>query len=245
MFKKILVSNRGEIAVRVITACREAGIEVVAVFAEPDKDSRHVELADECWRLTGPPAQAYMNRSAILDVARRAGCDAIHPGYGFFSENAEFAQACGDVGLVYIGPSANVIARMGSKLEARRAMEAVGVPVVPGTTNPVTDPAGIKELGTKYGYPLAIKASAGGGGRGLKVAGNEDEVESALNGAKREGSSYFGNNEVYVEKYLDLPRHVEVQVLGDTFGNIIHLGERDCSSQRRHQKLLEEYTAQS
>lgn len=243
MFKKILIANRGEIAVRVIAACRELGIQTVAIFSDPDRESRHVQLADEQWRLDGQPARVYLDHAQILEIAKQAKVDAVHPGYGFLSENAEFAQACLDIGIKFIGPTPAVIRNMGSKVEARRAMEAAGVPVVPGTTDPVTDPQVVKNLATKYGYPIAIKASAGGGGRGLKVVRTEQEVENALASAQREGLSYFGSNEVYVEKYLDAPRHIEVQVLGDEHGNVIHLGERDCSSQRRHQKLLEECPA--
>ncbi|HEY9678052.1 MAG TPA: acetyl-CoA carboxylase biotin carboxylase subunit [Drouetiella sp.] len=243
MFKKILIANRGEIAVRVIAACRELGVQTVAIFSEPDRESRHVQLADEQWRLEGQPARVYLDFQQILDISKKAQVDAIHPGYGFLSENADFAQACLDAGIKFIGPTPEVIRSMGSKVEARRAMEAAGVPVVPGTTDPVTDPAVVKSLATKYGYPVAIKASAGGGGRGLKVVRSDAEVDNALAAAQREGLSYFGSNEVYVEKYLDAPRHIEVQVLGDEHGNVIHLGERDCSSQRRHQKLLEESPA--
>lgn len=243
MFKKILIANRGEIAVRVIAACRELGVQTVAIFSDPDRESRHVQLSDEQWRLDGQPARVYLDSAQILEIAKNAQVDAIHPGYGFLSENADFAQACLDAGIKFIGPAPDVIRRMGSKVEARRAMEAAGVPVVPGTTDPVTEPEKVKELATKYGYPIAIKASAGGGGRGLKVVRSEQEVDNALASAQREGQSYFGSNEVYVEKYLDAPRHIEVQVLGDEHGNVIHLGERDCSSQRRHQKLLEECPA--
>ena len=243
MFKKILIANRGEIAVRVIAACRELGVQTVAIFSDPDRESRHVQLADEHWRLEGQPARVYLDHAQILDIAKQAQVDAIHPGYGFLSENADFAQACLDAGIKFIGPKPDVIRQMGSKVEARRAMEAAGVPVVPGMTDPVTDAEVVKSLATKYGYPVAIKASAGGGGRGLKVVRNEQEVENALASAQREGLSYFGSSEVYVEKYLDAPRHIEVQVLGDEHGNIVHLGERDCSSQRRHQKLLEECPA--
>lgn len=242
-FKKILVANRGEIAVRVIAACKELGIKSVAIFSEPDKDGRHVQLADERWKLEGQPARVYLDIPQIIEIAQKAGAEAIHPGYGFLSENAEFAEACAKANIKFIGPSPDVIRNMGSKVAARQAMEAAQVPVVPGTTEPVTDPAVVKELATKYGYPIAIKASAGGGGRGMKVVRSEAEVENALSSAQREGASYFGSGEVYVEKYLDHPHHVEVQVIGDEFGNLIHLGERDCSSQRRHQKLLEETPA--
>jgi acetyl-CoA/propionyl-CoA carboxylase, biotin carboxylase, biotin carboxyl carrier protein len=243
MFKKILVANRGEIAVRVIRACHELDIKVAAIFSEPDKLSRHVSLADESWLLEGQPGKVYLDIQQIIDLAKRSGSEAIHPGYGFLAENPEFAEACEKNGIVFIGPSAEVIRSMGSKIESRRIMDKAGVPVVPGTTDPVSDVETVKKLCTKYGYPIAIKASAGGGGRGLRVVRKEEEVEQALAGAQREGTSYFGNGEVYIEKYLDLPRHIEVQILADKHGNVIHLGERDCSSQRRHQKLLEESPA--
>ncbi len=244
--KKLLIANRGEIACRIIHACRELDISPIAIFSEPDHKSRHVELADEKWKLDGQPGQAgktYLDVAQIVEIAKKAGADAIHPGYGFLSENPGFAKACTDAGIIFVGPSPEIINLMGSKVESRRAMEKAKVPVVPGTTDPVSDPEIVKELGIKYGYPLAIKASAGGGGRGLRVVKNAEEVEAALAGAKREGESYFGSGEVYVEKYLDKPRHIEVQILGDKFGNLIHLYERDCSSQRRHQKLLEECPA--
>lgn len=243
MFKKILIANRGEIAVRVIQACRELDIKTVAVFSEPDKDSKHVALADETWRLEGQPGKVYLDYEQILDIAKRSGAEAVHPGYGFLSENTDFAKACTEKGIKFIGPKPEVILRMGSKVESRRVMQDAGVPVVPGTTDPVTDPEEVKKLGTKYGYPLAIKASAGGGGRGLRVVRKDEDVENALSGAQREGATYFGSAEVYVEKYLDKPRHIEVQVVGDEHGNVVHLYERDCSSQRRHQKLVEETPA--
>ncbi len=243
MFKKILVANRGEIAVRVIRACQELDIKAVALYSEVDRAARHVQIADEVWMLEGQPGKVYLDIPQIIDIAKRAGAEAIHPGYGFLAENPEFAQACTEAGITFIGPTADVIRKMGSKIESRRIMHAAGVPVVPGTTDPVTDPAEVKKLCTKYGYPVAIKASAGGGGRGLRVVRREEDVEQALAGAQREGSSYFGNGEVYLEKYLDRPRHIEVQVIGDSFGNVIHLFERDCSSQRRHQKLVEESPA--
>ncbi len=240
MFEKVLIANRGEIAVRIISALREMGIKAVSIYSTPDKPSRHVQLADESYELTGPPNKVYLDGSQIIEIAKKSGAEAIHPGYGFLAENAEFAEACAKAGITFIGPKPDVIRRMGSKVESRRVMEAAGVPVVPGTLNPVTSVEAVKELGVQYGYPLAIKASAGGGGRGLRVVRKEEEIESALSGAQREGSSYFGSGEVYVEKYLDKPRHIEIQILGDTKGNVVHLFERDCSSQRRHQKLLEE-----
>lgn len=242
-FKKILIANRGEIAVRVIRACRELGIKAVAVYSEVDRLSRHVQLADEAWLLEGQPGKVYLDIEQILSLSKRAQADAVHPGYGFLAENAEFSRACTAAGITFIGPKPEVITAMGSKIESRRMMEKAGVPVVPGTTDPITDPVKVKELCAKFGYPIAIKASAGGGGRGLRVVRKEEEVEQALSGAQREGASYFGNGEVYLEKYLDHPRHIEVQILADNHGNVVHLGERDCSTQRRHQKLIEESPA--
>ncbi len=243
MIKKVLIANRSEIAVRVITACREMGIKTVAIYSEPDKLSRHVSLADEAFQLDGQPQKVYLDSAQVVEIAKKCGADAIHPGYGFLSENPEFARSCGEAGIKFIGPKPDIIHRMGSKVESRRAMEAAGVPVVPGTTDPVGSADEVKKLGAKYGYPIAIKASAGGGGRGLKVVRTEQEAETAFAAAQREGASYFGSGEVYVEKYLDHPRHVEVQILADEHGNVIHLGERDCSTQRRHQKLIEESPA--
>jgi acetyl-CoA carboxylase biotin carboxylase subunit len=243
MFTKVLIANRGEIALRVITACRELGVKTVAIFSDADKESRHVAAADECFRLEGQPGRVYLDIAQIVELATRSGAEAVHPGYGFLSENGDFAEACLKAGITFIGPKPDVIRKMGSKVEARRSMEAALVPVVPGTTDPVTKAEEVKKLGTKFGYPLAIKASAGGGGRGLKVVRSEADVDSALAGAQREGESYFGSGEVYVEKYLDHPHHIEVQVLGDEHGTVVHLGERDCSSQRRHQKLVEETPA--
>lgn len=243
MFKKILIANRGEIAVRVIRACHELDIKAAAIFSEPDRHARHVRLADEAWILEGQPGKVYLDCDQIIALAGKSGAEAIHPGYGFLAENPEFAEAIAAAGLVFIGPGADVIRQMGSKVESRRLMKAAGVPVVPGTVDPVSDLEKAKALAAQFGYPVAIKASAGGGGRGLRVVGKEAELEQALAGAAREGQSYFGNGEVYLEKYLDQPRHIEVQILADSFGNVVHLGERDCSSQRRHQKLLEETPA--
>jgi acetyl-CoA carboxylase biotin carboxylase subunit len=243
MFTKVLIANRGEIALRVITACRELGVKTVAIFSDADKESRHVAAADECFRLEGQPGRVYLDIAQIVELATRSGAQAVHPGYGFLSENGDFAEACLKAGIKFIGPKPDVIRKMGSKVEARRSMEAALVPVVPGTTDPVTKAEEVKKLGEKFGYPMAIKASAGGGGRGLKVVRSEADVDSALAAAQREGESYFGSAEVYVEKYLDHPHHVEVQVLGDEHGTVVHLGERDCSSQRRHQKLVEETPA--
>jgi acetyl-CoA/propionyl-CoA carboxylase biotin carboxyl carrier protein len=240
-FSKVLVANRGEIAVRVFRTLRELGIGTVAVYSEADRGSLHVRAADEAY-LVGPgaPAESYLSTERILDAARGAGVEAIHPGYGFLAENAAFARACEEAGIVWIGPPPEAIEAMGSKVEARRLMSAAGVPVIPGTTDPVDSVEELVRLGDEYGWPLAVKASAGGGGKGLKVVASAADADRALASAKREGEAYFSDPTVYVEKLIEDPRHVEVQVLADAHGNAIHLGERDCTIQRRHQKLVEE-----
>jgi acetyl-CoA/propionyl-CoA carboxylase biotin carboxyl carrier protein len=243
-FAKILIANRGEIAVRVIRSARELGCGTVAVYSDPDRDARHVQMADEAYHL-GPasPAQSYLNVERILDVARRSGADAIHPGYGFFAENAAFARAVIDAEITWIGPHPDAIDAMGDKVRSRQAMTAAGVPVVPGGTEPLADAAAALAAAERFGLPLALKASGGGGGKGLKIANTRDEIPSAFANAQREATAYFGNATIYAERYLENPKHIELQILADKHGHVLHVGERDCSLQRRHQKLLEEAPA--
>ena len=242
MFEKVLVANRGEIAVRVMRACEDLGIETVAVYSDADKHSGHVRFADEAYNV-GPAraADSYLDHEAVIEAAKQAGADAIHPGYGFLAENAEFAGKVQDTeGVTWVGPAADSMEQLGEKTKARQLMDAADVPIAPGTTDPVTEPKEVTDFGDEYGYPVAIKAEGGGGGRGMKVVRSADEAADQLESAKREGEAYFDNDSVYLERYLENPRHIEVQVLADEHGNVRHLGERDCSLQRRHQKVIEE-----
>ncbi len=247
MFSSILIANRGEIAVRVIRACREMGIKSIAVYSELDRDALHVQAADEAYLLgPGPAAESYLNVEKLIEVIKQSGAEAVHPGYGFLAENAAFAQRLVDEGIVFIGPPASAIEAMGSKTSARALMQAAGVPIVPGTTETVENvEAARKIIDNEIGYPVAIKATGGGGGKGFRVALTADELEDAFEGASREGEKFFSDGRVYIERYLPDPRHIESQILADSFGNTIHLGERDCSIQRRHQKLIEEAPAAS
>ena len=241
MFDKILIANRGEIALRILRACKELGIKTVAVHSTADADAMHVRFADESVCI-GPPAakDSYLNVPAILSACEITGADAVHPGYGFLSENARFAEILNDHGLHFIGPKAEHIRIMGDKIEAKRTAKRLGIPVVPGSDGGVTDDGEAAKISDQIGYPVLIKAAAGGGGRGMKVARSKEELSTALSTARSEAKAAFGDDAVYIEKYLGKPRHIEIQVLGDGKGNAIHLGERDCSLQRRHQKVLEE-----
>lgn len=243
MFNKILIANRGEIAVRIIRACHSLGIQTVAIYAPDDRESLHVKLASEAFLLNGEQlSETYLNASAILEIAQRTQAEAVHPGYGFLSENADFSAACESAGLCFIGPRAEVIRKMGSKVEARKQMQAAGVPITPGSP-PLQNLAEAQSFATEIGYPILLKASAGGGGRGMKRVENDAQLPAAFESAQREAQSYFGDATVYLEKFVLNPRHIEVQILGDNHGNVIHLGERDCSIQRRNQKVLEESPA--
>lgn len=241
MFSKVLIANRGEIAIRVIRACRELNIATVAVYSKADKESLHVSMADESVCIGDAPAKhSYLNISNIIAAAKNTGADAIHPGYGFLAENAYFAELCETNNIKFIGPRSSVIDLMGDKVKARELVTTVGVPLVPGSAGAVESLEEAVKIANSIGYPVMIKASAGGGGKGMRLAHSQSALKEALNMAKMEAKAAFGNDEIYVEKYIEEPRHIEIQILGDEYGNIVHLGERDCSLQRRNQKLLEE-----
>jgi acetyl-CoA carboxylase, biotin carboxylase subunit len=241
MFKKILIANRGEIAVRVIRACRELGVATVAVYSEADREALHVRMADEAFCVGPPPSrESYLVAEKLIDVAKRSGAEAVHPGYGFLSERAHFAEACANAGLVFIGPSPQAIDAMGDKVEARKRMIAAKVPVVPGSEGTIESEEQIISAAVKIGFPVMLKAAAGGGGKGMRLVESEREIRAGARAARSEAKSAFGDDRIYVERFVDSPRHVEVQVLGDTHGNVVHVYERECSIQRRHQKVIEE-----
>ena len=244
MLKKILIANRGEIAVRVIRTAREMGIATVAVYSELDRNALHVRLADEAYALGGQTAaESHLNTAAIVDAIKKSGADGVHPGYGFFSENADFARTITEMGVAFIGPPPEAIVEMGDKVSSRKAALRGGAPIVPGTTEFVTSAKEIQDFGNKFGWPVAIKAAFGGGGRGMKVVHSADQVQDAMDSAQRESKAFFGRDEIYVERYLTWPRHIEVQLVGDKHGNVVWVSTRDCSAQRRHQKLIEEAPA--
>lgn len=241
MFKKILIANRGEIAVRIIRTCREMGIRTVAIYSTADQEALHVLLADEAYCI-GPVTskESYLNMTNILSLAVITGCDGIHPGYGFMSEKSEFAEICSSCGIKFIGPSSHAIETMGAKAKARETMQKAGVPIVPGSDGIIENLKEALSIADACGYPVIVKASSGGGGKGMRIAWNNKELEKAITMAQQEAETAFGDSSVYIEKYLEEPRHIEIQILADSHGNVLHLGERDCSIQRRHQKLIEE-----
>ncbi|MFA7091242.1 MAG: acetyl-CoA carboxylase biotin carboxylase subunit [Arcobacteraceae bacterium] len=237
--KKVLIANRGEIALRIIRACKELDIQSVAICSEVDVDGVWIKKADECYPIMGDPMQAYLNFEPIISLAKKASCDAIHPGYGFLSENAQFAQACADNDIIFIGPKPEHIALFGDKMASKVAMKAVGVPVLEGTDEPIINKKEGAKIASEIGFPVIIKAAFGGGGRGMRIVRKESEFDSLFDAATQEAVKYFGKGEVFIEKYVENPRHIEVQIMADKYGNVLHLGERDCSIQRRHQKVIE------
>ncbi|MBB6444285.1 acetyl-CoA carboxylase biotin carboxylase subunit [Bacillus benzoevorans] len=241
MFKKILIANRGEIACRVIRTCKALGIQTVAIYSEADKEALHVKEADESYYVgEAKVSESYLNMERIIEITRLTGAEAIHPGYGLLSENAGFARLCKQEGITFIGPSPDVIAKMGSKIEARKVMEQAGVPVVPGITHPLADAEEAAAVAEKIGYPIMLKASAGGGGIGMQIVHNEEEMRKAFEGNQKRAASFFGNGEMFLERFVENPRHIEIQILADSYGHTVYLWERECSIQRRHQKVVEE-----
>ncbi len=237
--KKLLVANRGEVATRIIRACKELGIKTVAIYSEADSKGLWVKKADEAYMIAGDPIKAYLNFYKIVDLARQTRCDAIHPGYGFLSENADFARYCEKKGVIFVGPKPEHIELFGDKIASKKAMKEVGVPVLPGTDEPITDIEEAKKVAKKIGFPVIIKAAFGGGGRGMRIVRKEEDFETAFQSAYNEAEKFFGKGDVFIEKFVENPRHIEIQVMADKYGNVIHLGERDCSIQRRHQKIVE------
>ena len=241
MFKKILIANRGEIAVRVMKSCKKLGIGTIAIYSEADAEAPHVKIADEAFLIgEARVAESYLNMEKIIQTAKEAGADAIHPGYGLLSENAAFARKCEEEGIVFIGPSPEVISQMGSKIESRKAMEKAGIPVVPGISFALTDVEEAVKVADSMGYPVMLKASAGGGGIGMQIVRNETEIRKAYEGNQKRATDFFGDGAMFIEKYIENPRHIEIQILADQFGNTVYLWERECSIQRRHQKVVEE-----
>jgi len=239
MIKKLLIANRGEIATRIIRACKELGIKTVAIYSEADAKSIYVKKADESYLIPGDPIQAYLNYFRIVDIAKATKCDAIHPGYGFLSENPDFARYCQKQGIILVGPKPEHIALFGDKMASKKAMKKLGVPVLPGSDGPISDLNEAKKIAKEIGYPVIIKAAYGGGGRGMRIVREEKDFEDAFKSAYGEAKKFFGKGDVFIEKYIENPRHIEVQIMADKYGNVIHLGERDCSIQRRHQKVVE------
>ena len=237
--KKVLVANRGEIATRIIRACKELGIKTVAIYSEADAKSIYVKKADEAYLISGDPIQAYLNYFRIVDLAKQTKCDAIHPGYGFLSENPEFAEYCIKQGIIFIGPKPEHIALFGDKMAAKKKMRELGVPILPGSDQPISDMKKAKKIANEIGYPVILKAAYGGGGRGMRIVRSESEFETLFQSAYNEAKKFFGKGDVFIEKYVENPKHIEIQIMADKYGNVVHLGERDCSIQRRHQKIVE------
>jgi acetyl/propionyl-CoA carboxylase alpha subunit len=241
MFKRVLIANRGEIAVRLIRALKETGITAIAVYSDADRDSLHVRLADEAYRLGPPPSEeSYLNLEAIVSLAKKVKADAVHPGYGFLAENKQFPARCRAKGLAFVGPSSRAIETMGNKLVSRKTAASARVPIIPGTTHPTGKLSQARAAAGKIGYPIMLKAAAGGGGKGMRIVRKDKELESALRLTQGESQAAFGSDEIYIEKYIRKPRHIEIQILADEHGNCVYLGERECSIQRRHQKVIEE-----